>query len=485
MNRVSLSLHAACAFAVLTLGFTVPSFGQETAAPESDPALQAAKAEFEEAQRLFIKEQFDGAAAKFVAAFEKKPYAAFLFNAAVSFERSQKWELAIDYFQRYIDRNPEAKDKRDVELRLQGLQRVLTASRAAAAPQPGQAPAAPAEVAMLPALETKGLVIIDSKPQGATIYLEDKKNGPLGTTQWQGSLEPRPVKIIVEAKGFKAESRLINPRSDKIVDVYIALSEEHFLGWVEIASNVAGADVYLDKKEIGAIGRTPYTGHIKPGKHMLWVEKAGYGSVQKEIEVQPGTATTHIVDLSKVSVGWIAIVGKKSRGAKLYVDEKFACDTPCQYETTPGNHDVRVEQEGMENYEANLPVKQATQTLVEVQFNPKPPRTRAWTTAVLSAAFLGGGIYAGLQANDREDGLKKDIAAGRLIDNNDPRVSEGKLWAIGADVAFGLSAITGIMSVYNFLRSNDASKAELDEKNVAITPVGMPGGAGLFASGRF
>ena len=469
-------------------GLTMSGAGQtwaQEAAPETDAQLAAAKVEFEEAQRLFIKEQFDGAAAKFLAAFEKKPYGAFLFNAAVAYERSQKWELSIDYFQRYIDKNPDAKDKRDVELRLQGLARVLNASKAAAPPLPGQAPAAPAEVAMLPALETKGLVIIDSKPQGATIYLEDKKNGPLGTTQWQGSLEPRPVKLILEAKGFKAETRLITPRSDKIIEVYIALSEEHFLGWVEIASNVAGADVFMDRKEIGAIGRTPYTGHMKPGKHMVWIEKAGYGSVQKEIEVQPGTATTHNIDLSKVSVGWIAVVGKKSRGAKLYVDEKFACDTPCQSETAPGSHNVRVQREGAENYEATLQVKQAAQTLVEVQFNPTPPRGRAWTTAVISAVFLGGGIYAGLQAKDREDGIKNDIKAGQLIDNNDPRVNEGKIWAIGADVAFGISAVTGIMSVYNFLRSNPPSTGELDEKSVAITPVGLPGGAGVFASGRF
>lgn len=456
-----------------------------TAAPVADAELQAAKAEFEEAQRLFIKEQFDGAAAKFVSAYEKKPYAAFLFNAAVAYERSQRWELAIDYFERYLDRNAEAKDKRDVELRLQGLRRVLAASQAQPTPEPGQAPVAPAEVAMLPALETKGLVIIDSKPKGATIYLEDKKNGPLGTTQWEGSLEPRPVKVILESKGFKPETRLIHPRPDKILEVYIALSEEHFLGWVEIASNVAGADVFLDKKEIGAIGRTPYTGHIKPGNHSVWIEKAGYGTVKKEIVVEPGTATTHMIDLEKLSVGWVAVVGKKSRGGKLFVDGKLACTTPCQAEAMPGSHQVRVELAGMEDYEATLEVKQAVQTLVEVQWSPEPPRGRAWTTAVISALFLGGGVYAGLQSQDREKGLEDDIAAGKLIDNNDPRVQEGKIWAIGANVAFGISAITGIMSVYNFLRSGPPSQGELDEKNIAITPVGLPGGGGLFATGRF
>ena len=76
------------------------------------------------------------------------------------------------------------------------------------------------------------------------------------------SLESKPVRLIREQKGWKPEECAISPRSDKLIDVYIALSEEHYLGWVEIASNVPGADVFIDRKEIGAIGlnlRSPAT----------------------------------------------------------------------------------------------------------------------------------------------------------------------------------------------------------------------------------
>src|SRR3954453_594275 len=68
----------------------------ETPPPAAPPAeakdidLQVAKTEFENAQTLFIKEQFDDAAAHFLAAFARKPYPAFLFNAAVSFEKAKK-----------------------------------------------------------------------------------------------------------------------------------------------------------------------------------------------------------------------------------------------------------------------------------------------------------------------------------------------------------------------------------------------------------
>ncbi len=454
----------------------------EAAAPAADPRLDAAKADFEEAQILFIKEQWDGAAAKFVSAYEKKPFVGFLFNAAVANEKAKRIELAIDYFSRYLKASPDAKDARDVELRVAGLKRILAAQ--SQPPQPGKPPE-PVSVAMLPAIETKGLVIIDSKPQGATIYLNDKTTDALGTTRWEGSLEPKPVTVILEAKGFKPEKRLINPRPDKILEVYIALSEEHFLGWVEIASNVAGAEVYIDRKEIGAVGKTPFSGHLKPGKHLVWVERTGYVGGKSEIDVQPGTATSHQINLERAQVGWIAVVGKRSKGGRLLVDGKFACNTPCQQEAKIGARQVVVEHPDMENYEGVVQVAQSTQTLIDVQFSPKPPKTRGWTTAVISALFLGGGIYAGLQANSLEDELRGDIKKGKLVDSGDDRVTKGKIFAISADVAFGLATITGIMAIVNFVSNGPPSKAEMDEKVIGLAPIPLPGGGGLAATGRF
>jgi hypothetical protein len=174
-------------------------------------------------------------------------------------------------------------------------------------------------------IETKGLVVIDSKPQGATIYLNDKRKGAFGKTPWQGSLESKPVRLILEQKGWKAEERAISPRSDKLIDVYIALSEEHYLGWIEITSNVPGADVFIDRKEIGAIGRTPFTGHLKPGKHTIFVERFGYDPIQRIIDVTPGTATQHAFDMQAAQKGWVAISGRGVSGGRLIIDEKFAC----------------------------------------------------------------------------------------------------------------------------------------------------------------
>ena len=67
----------------------------DDAAP--DPDLQAAKAEFESAQTLFIKEQFDEAANHFLGAYARKPFPAFLFNAAVSYYPWKNWGIEAGY----------------------------------------------------------------------------------------------------------------------------------------------------------------------------------------------------------------------------------------------------------------------------------------------------------------------------------------------------------------------------------------------------
>jgi hypothetical protein len=338
---------------------------------------------------------------------------------------------------------------------------------------------------VLPRIETKGLVIIDSKPPGADVYLDDKKAGVFAKTPWQGSLPPKPVKVIVEAKGFKPEERSISPRTDKVYEVYIALSEEHFLGWIEIVSNVAGAEIFLDSREIGAIGRTPYTGHVKPGKHTIWVQRQGYQLAKKEIEVQPGTASTHNVALEKVPNGWISVVGKQAKGGRLMVNGAHACDTPCSKEVAPGKHKIVVEKEGFEDYESDVTVERSSDTSVNIAFGERPPRSKAYTTAVLSALFLGAGIYLGLESNKIEDGIRADIRDGKFVNTSDKRKDKGRYYAIGADIAFGLSVLTGALSVINFLSSGPDSVADVEQRQVGLAPFGTAQGGGLAATGRF
>jgi hypothetical protein len=338
---------------------------------------------------------------------------------------------------------------------------------------------------VLPDIETKGLVVIDSKPQGATIYLNDKRSGPFGTTPWHGSLESKPVRLMLESKGWKAEERQISPRSDKLIDVYIALSEEHYLGWIEITSNVVGADLFIDRKDIGAIGRTPFTGQLKPGKHTIFLEKFGYQPLQQEIDVPAGTAMQHNLVMEKTQTGWVSITGKTTQGGRLIVDEKFGCATPCRVELPPGKHKLLVERKGFEDYETTVELGQGIETSIEVQMSARPSRGHAITTGVVALVIIGAGAYVGHLSNQNKNSLQSDINGGQLIDNTDSRFAYGKYEAIGADVLYGIGALVAATAIYGLFEHGPDSTGVAEHRSITLAPLFGPEGTGLAFGGRF
>ncbi|HVT07742.1 MAG TPA: PEGA domain-containing protein [Polyangia bacterium] len=494
-------------------------------APEDSPdkALAEAKDDFETAQTFFVRGEFDAAAGKFLEAYGKKPYPAFLFNVAVSFEKAKQLEKAKQYFEKYLQDDPNATDAAQVKLRLDVIDKLLAppppppapvvavappavappgsetaapGTTAATPPAPGGTPAtAPAPAAppappatpppVLPDIDTKGLLVIDSKPQGATIYLNDKRSGPFGKTPWHGSLESKPVRLILESRGYKPEERAVSPRSDKLIDVYIALSEEHYLGWIEIASNVVGADLYIDRKDIGAIGRTPYTGQLKPGKHTIFLEKFGWQPMQQEIDVPAGTATQHTLTMLPAQAGWVTITGRSTVGGHLVVDDKPGCATPCRAEVAPGKHKLRVEKKGFEDFETELDVGRGIETAIDVQMSPRPPRGHAVTTGIVALVFLGGGAYVGALSKSTKDSINTDIKNGVLVDNTDSRFTRGKIEAIGADVLFGIGAIIAATSIYGLLEHGPDSTGTTEHHTISLAPTFSPEGTGLALWGRF
>ncbi len=337
------------------------------------------------------------------------------------------------------------------------------------------------EVESLGDVKVRGLVVIVTEPQNATIYLDDKKKGPFATTPWSGSIEGEH-KLIIEKPGYRIVESTISADPTKLVQFVSSLSQESSFAWVTIASNVPKSDVYIDDKNIGAVGTTPWTQQIKPGKHTFWISKEGYDEYSTTLDITPGDTKQIMGTIKGTPVGKIAVTGFGIEDSQIYVDGKILCERgPCLRSVPQGDHTVLVTRDGYKSYERRITIETKAETQLKVTLAPTPSRSDAVVAYVVGAMFGGAGIYLGLQASKLHDDLTKEIAdANPAPASNDSRFLRGKIYAISADAAFAISAITLATAVYYTFRDKGApSTALIDAKSVTVLPEVNSNYAGL------
>jgi hypothetical protein len=466
---------------------------------QSPEALRKAQAAFDQAQTDYLSGKYDEAAAGFQEAYSARPFPQFLYNVGASYHMKGKktsdvpsYEKAVDFYKKYLKDEPQATDKAKVEkaigvleAEIKRLKDLAAGTGSAAAP----AVQASAEVQQLGDVKVRGLVVIVTEPQNATIYLDDKKKGKFAETPWSGSIDGEH-KLIIEKRGYKPVETTIAADPTKLVQVVSVMSQEDYLGWIEVTSNVPGALIYIDDKSIGAVGKTPLVPgqNIKPGKHTFWVTSEGYDEYSETIDIAPGETKAIKATLKGSPIGKLTVTGMGIEDSRISIDGQLACDPgPCLKNVPEGPHTITVTREDYKPYSRRIVIAPKTETTIKVQQAPKPGRGDAITAYVVAAIFGGAGIWAGTQSNSIRDELKADIEAGNPpVDNNDPRFLKGKIYAIGANVGYGIGGIALATAIwYTFRDKGPPTRASIDVRAVAVTPQLGPEYAGLGMEGSF
>ncbi|HTM19341.1 MAG TPA: PEGA domain-containing protein, partial [Kofleriaceae bacterium] len=222
--------------------------------------------------------------------------------------------------------------------------------------------------------------------------------------------------------------------------------------------------------------------NIKPGKHKVWVTAEGYDVYETDLDVIAGRTHEINATLKGSPVGYLNIRGTDIELSAILVDGKVLCERgPCRKAVPEGTHTIEIRRGGHKSYKRKLDVQPKTETVMRVDLAKKPGRGDAVWAYVFAALFTGGGVYAGLQANKIHDDLNKEIAAGNPPpDSADPRYFRGKLFAIGADVGYGLGGIAFLTAIYYTFRDKGApSTASTDVRALALQPQVGPGYAGM------
>ncbi|MEZ4399689.1 MAG: PEGA domain-containing protein [Kofleriaceae bacterium] len=165
---------------------------------------------------------------------------------------------------------------------------------------------------------------------------------------------------------------------------------------VKIESAPPGATVYIDKKELGAVGVTPWTGKMKNGDFLVIVELEGYQPAQKNFRV----ARTRKVQsaflplIKKVDPPRIDVRADADQnvfGATVYLDGQSQGTAPVLLTTTSGRHLVEIKREGFDNFQTWIEVKDNEKaTLTPVMRAIAKPKVG---TVVVSADVADAEVY--------------------------------------------------------------------------------------------
>ena len=474
---------------VVAICALVGALGAQVFAQGAD-AMKKAQASFDTAQTAYMQGKFDEAAAGFEEAYAARPFPQFLYNVGAAYHMKGKatsdsvaYGKAVEFYKRYLAEEPNATDKATVEKAIGVLEAEIARLKAAADAAAAQGSAAAGsgsgpvttpsqEVQQLGDVKVRGLVVIITEPQNATIYLDDKKKGPFATTPWSGSIDGEH-KLIIEKRGYKVVESTISADPTKLVQFVSTMAQEDYLAWIEIASNIPKSDVFIDDKSIGAVGQTPWSQQIKPGKHTFWISKEGYDEYTETIDIAPGETKAVKGTLKGTPIGKLNVTGLGIEDSTIIVDGKVLCDRgPCIRSVPEGDHVVTVTRKDYKPYSRQIRIEARTETSLKVALVPTPSRSDAIVAYVLTGVFLGGGIYLGVTANNLHNTLQSEITAHNPPPaSDDPRFLHGKIYAIAADASFALAGVSALTAIYYTLRDKGpASTALIDQKAIAVLP---------------
>lgn len=428
----------------------------------------------DEGQGLFLAKKYEEAATVFEAGYRTYPYSAFLFNAGVCYQKLGRADDALDAFRRYLSKDPNAPDAEAVRERMTSISEAKAAAEAEGTPEE---PGSPQKIALPddPSQGMKSLVIVETEPAGAPVKvyrrLEDGApqfvEGAMNS-QWQLvadrsaplnlTLDVGRYHIVIEPfQEFNRTASNLDVSQGHVHHFKANLSQGEFTGFLEVTTNVVGAQLFLDDgvKKRTLWGVAPHGALISPGKHKLRVEAPGYENSEVEVEIQMGDKETLEVELKRVGFGVLRLDADVGEIA-LSVDGKPVGawrqgQDAIEVELNAGSHDVLVSAKGYKDLRKSVTIPQGKVLPMRARMVEKFPRGAAWTQAVLAAGFVGAGVYFGVESNRLNRELSDERAAGYLHEG-DPRIKRGFWYSIGADSGFAVGGILGLLSTYNFIR---------------------------------
>ena len=144
---------------------------------------------------------------------------------------------------------------------------------------------------------------------------------------------------------------------------------------VRVTTQPPGAEVYVDREDLGARGLSPQTLALSPGRHEVMVSKEGYRRATVQVDLTRGLATQKNFDLELIT-GTVRLSGTP-QGAQVRAtpEGEVLGEVPGGLRFTPGQHVLYVSAPGHVPAQVVVDVKADTDVPFSVALSPRPTST--------------------------------------------------------------------------------------------------------------
>jgi hypothetical protein len=191
-------------------------------------------------------------------------------------------------------------------------------------------------------------VKVDSSPQQAAVYVENKAAGIAGYTPAELKLEKGDHKIILELPGYKPMETTVTVKPRAGQEFKYVLERQARPATLDVRASDDSANGATLNVDGAAVGPLPMTKDVSAGRHEVVVIREGFTPYREWVDVGEGERRTMVITLGKKAPDQgTLIVTADIDGAEVWVDGQKKDNAPTVIQLAVGPHVVEVKKEGI------------------------------------------------------------------------------------------------------------------------------------------
>ena len=176
---------------------------------------------------------------------------------------------------------------------------------------------------------------------------------------------------------------------------------------LSIETNPAGASIGFNNSKSPIVGSTPLKLRLPPGVQRVFIEKPGYETVIRDIELKRGTPLRLSIDLRELNAKGYLFVDSSISGATVFLNGESKRLTPFDRAIAlkKGIYQLHLKTIGYASWTRQIEIEALTVHHVPARLQPLEKGTTwrtptGWVTQVVGALCIAGGYIAMRYANN-------------------------------------------------------------------------------------